>query len=180
MTTLAAPKSACSLAGQTVRVTGASRGLGRAIALQFAQSGANVALGVRDPARDDGLVDEIVAMGVDVAAFEMDVTDLPRSRAAIDETVARFGRLDVLVNNAGGGIDAPAADVTEEDFDAVWALNTKSTFFLSQHAAIHMRSAGSGAIVNVASQAGLVALPGESSYCIAKAAVIHLTRCLAV
>jgi 2-deoxy-D-gluconate 3-dehydrogenase len=84
------------------------------------------------------------------------------------------------VNNAGGGISTPALEVTEEDFESVWAMNTRSTFFLSQHAARHMAGSGGGAIVNVASQAGLVALPGEASYCIAKAAVVHLTRCLAV
>jgi NAD(P)-dependent dehydrogenase (short-subunit alcohol dehydrogenase family) len=180
MTALAAPKSAFSLAGQTALITGASRGLGRATALQLAQTGANIALGVRDPARDYDLVDEIEAMGVGAIAVEMDVTDLDQSRAAIDQAVARFGRLDILVNNAGGGIGGPAIDVTEADFDSVWALNTKSTFFLSQHAARYMAEASGGAIVNIASQAGLVALPGESSYCIAKAAVVHLTRCLAV
>ena len=73
-----------------------------------------------------------------------------------------------------------AIDVTEHDFDAVWALNTKSTFFLSQHAAKYMRDAAGGSIVNVASQAGLVALPGEASYCISKAAIIHMTKSLAV
>jgi 2-deoxy-D-gluconate 3-dehydrogenase len=75
---------------------------------------------------------------------------------------------------------ASALEVTEEQFDRVWALNTRSTFFLSQHAARHMAARGGGSIVNVASQAGLVALPGESAYCASKAAVIHLTRCLAV
>jgi 2-deoxy-D-gluconate 3-dehydrogenase len=177
MSTLTA--STFSLAGQAALVTGASRGLGRAIALQLAASGANVALGVRDPARDDGLLAEITALGVEAIAVEMDVTDLAQSRAAMDAVAARFGGLNILVNNAGGGIGGAALDVTEEDFDAVWALNTKSTFFLSQHAAKHM-AGGGGSIVNVASQAGLVALPGEASYCIAKAAVVHLTRCLAV
>jgi NAD(P)-dependent dehydrogenase (short-subunit alcohol dehydrogenase family) len=169
-----------ALAGQSALVTGASRGLGRAIALALARAGANVALGVRDPGRADGLVDEIATVGVDGFAVEIDVTDLAQSRSAIDSAVSRFGRLDVLVNNAGGGVAGPASEVTEDDFDAVWALNTKSTFFLSQHAAGYMMLHGGGAIVNVSSQAGLVALPGESSYCIAKAAVNHLTRCLAV
>jgi 2-deoxy-D-gluconate 3-dehydrogenase len=169
-----------TLAGQSALVTGASRGIGRAIALALARAGANVTLGVRDPGAADGLVDEIATIGVGCFAVGMDVTDLARSRAAIDAAASRFGRLDVLVNNAGGGVAGPASEVTEDDFDSVWALNTKSTFFLSQHAAGHMKSQGGGAIVNVSSQAGLVALPGESSYCIAKAAVNHLTRCLAV
>jgi 2-deoxy-D-gluconate 3-dehydrogenase len=110
----------------------------------------------------------------------MNVTNLAESRAAIDAAVAEFGRLDILVNNAGGGIGGPAIEVSEDDFDAVWELNTRSTFFISQHAAKSMRDSGGGAIVNIASQAGLVALPGESSYCVSKAAVIHMTRVHAV
>jgi 2-deoxy-D-gluconate 3-dehydrogenase len=168
------------LTGKAALVTGAARGLGRAIALSLAEAGADVALGLRDRSADGGLVAEITALGRRALPLAMNVTDLGQSRAAIDEAVSEFGRLDILVNNAGGGIGGAAIDVTEEDFDAVWALNTKSTFFLSQHAARHMRDAGGGAIVNIASQAGLVALPGESSYCVSKAAVIHLTRVQAV
>jgi NAD(P)-dependent dehydrogenase (short-subunit alcohol dehydrogenase family) len=169
-----------SLEGTVAVVTGAARGIGRAIALELAEAGADVGLGLKDAARDAGLVAEIEALGRRALPLAMDVTDLAQSRAAIDRAVAELGRIDVLVNNAGGSILGDAIDVTEEDFDAVWALNTRSTFFLSQQAARHMRGSGGGAIVNVASQAGLVALPGESSYCTAKAAVVHLTRCLAV
>ena len=168
------------LTGQTALVTGAARGLGRAIALSLAEAGADVALGLRDASADGGLAAEITATGRRALPLAMDVTDLAQSRAAIDAAVAEFGRLDILVNNAGGGIGGPAIDVTEEDFDAVWDLNTRSTFFLSQHAARTMRESGGGAIVNIASQAGLVALPGESSYCISKAAVVHMTRVHAV
>jgi NAD(P)-dependent dehydrogenase (short-subunit alcohol dehydrogenase family) len=168
------------LTGQTALVTGAARGLGRAIALSLAEAGADVALGLRDRSVDGGLVAQIEALGRRALPLAMDVTDLAQSRAAIDSAVVEFGRLDILVNNAGGGIGGAAIDVTEEDFDAVWALNTRSTYFLSQQAARHMRVAGGGAIVNIASQAGLVALPGESSYCVSKAAVIHLTRVHAV
>jgi NAD(P)-dependent dehydrogenase (short-subunit alcohol dehydrogenase family) len=169
-----------SLEGTVAVVSGAARGIGRATALELAHAGADIGLGLRDPARDGGLVAEIEALGRRAVALPMDVTDLGQSRAAIDRAVEELGSIDVLVNNAGGGIGGNAIDVTEADFDAVWALNTRSTFFLSQHAAKHMRAAGGGAIVNVASQAGLVALPGETSYCTSKAAVIHLTRCLAV
>jgi len=168
------------LTGQVALVTGAARGLGRAIALSLAAAGADVALGLRDPAVDGGLAAEIEALGRRALPLAMDVTDLAQSRAAIDTAVAEFGRLDILVNNAGGGIGGPALDVTEADFDAVWQLNARSTFFVSQHAARSMRAFGGGSIVNVASQAGLVALPGESSYCVSKAAVIHMTRVHAV
>jgi 2-deoxy-D-gluconate 3-dehydrogenase len=169
-----------SLDGQVALVTGAARGLGRESALELARAGADVAVGLRNPGTDNGLVDEITALGRRALAVHLDVLDLDLSRRAIDTVVAELGSLDILVNNAGGGIDGPAIDVTESDFDAVWALNTRSTFFLSQHAARHMRERGTGSIVNIASQAGLVALPGEAPYCISKAAVVHLTRCLAV
>jgi NAD(P)-dependent dehydrogenase (short-subunit alcohol dehydrogenase family) len=168
------------LTGQTALVTGAARGLGRAIAVSLAEAGADVALGLRDASVDAGLVAEIEGLGRRAIAVAMDVTDLDQSRAAIDSAVAHFGRLDILVNNAGGGIGGAAIDVREEDFDAVWGLNTRSTFFISQAAARLMRDSGGGAIVNIASQAGLVALPGESSYCISKAAVVHMTRVHAV
>ena len=143
-------------------------------------AGADVAIGLRDETDDAGLASEIESLGRRALAVRLDVTDLRSGREAIDRAVTEFGRLHTLVNNAGGGILGAAIDVTEEDFDRVWALNTKSTYFLSQHAAKHMRAAGGGAIVNVASQAGLVALPGESAYCVAKAAVVHMTRCHAV
>ena len=105
------------------------------------------------------------------------MTLLEKARAALD-AASDDGAFDILVNNAGGGIDGPAIDVTEAEFDAVWSLNVRSALFLSQHIARSMPAGG--AIVNVASQAGIVALPGESSYCIAKAAMLHMTRCHAV
>ena len=179
-TTTTTTANSFDLSGSTALVTGAARGLGHAIALDLARAGADVVLGMRDPGTDHGLVAEITALGRTVLRVAMDVTDLDQCRAAIDRAVDEFGSLDILVNNAGGGINGPALDVTEADFDAVWALNTRSTFFVSQHAARHMIATGGGSIVNIASQAGLVALPGEASYCTAKAGVVHLTRCLAV
>jgi NAD(P)-dependent dehydrogenase (short-subunit alcohol dehydrogenase family) len=169
------------LTGQVALVTGAARGLGRAIALALAGAGADVALGLRDAKADGGLAAEITAMGRRALPLQLDVTDLGQARAALDRAHAELGRIDILVNNAGGGIDDRALDVTEADFDTVVALNVKSTFFLSQHAARQMIAAGRGGrIVNISSQAGTVALPGEPVYCLAKAAVSHLTRCLAV
>ena len=169
-----------ALDGSVALVTGANRGLGRAIAVGLARAGADVALGVRRVESADDVVAQIRALGREVAVVELDVMNLDGAREAITDAAGRLGGLDILVNNAGGGIGGPALDVTEADFDAVWALNARSTFFLAQHAARMMMSSGGGAIINIASQAGLVALPGESSYCISKAAVIHMTRVLAV
>jgi NAD(P)-dependent dehydrogenase (short-subunit alcohol dehydrogenase family) len=133
---------------------------------------------VRDSSSAEAPVASIRAEGGSASSLKLDVTRLDDARAAIDAATAAQGAFDILVNNAGGGIAGQAIDVTEEDFDAVWALNLRSALFLSQHTARHM--AAGGAIVNVASQAGIVALPGESSYCITKAAMLHMTRCHAV
>lgn len=165
------------LTGRRALVTGANRGLGLAIAQALAGAGAHVVLGVRDPASAEEHLDSIRASGGSASSIALDVTRLDEARAAID-SASRDGAFDILVNNAGGGIAAPAIDVTEADFDAVWSLNVRSALFLSQHVARSMPSGS--AIVNIASQAGIVALPGESSYCVAKAAMLHMTRCHAI
>jgi NAD(P)-dependent dehydrogenase (short-subunit alcohol dehydrogenase family) len=167
--------------GRTALVTGAARGLGRAIAIALAEAGADIALGLRDGSRDDGLADEIRALGRRAVTLQMDVTRLDEIEAAVATAVAELGSLDLLVNNAGGGVgDIPAEDVSVADFERAVEANLKGTFFTCQAAFAPMRERGFGRIVNVSSQAALVALPGESVYCMAKAGVSHLTRCLAV
>ena len=173
-------QSPFALDGAVAFVTGANRGLGRAIAVGLAQAGADVAIGVRRAESAEEVVELVTSLGRKAAVVEMDVLDLEGGRRALTGAALQLGGLDILVNNAGGGIAGPALEVSEDDFDAVWALNTRSTFFLSQHAARMMKDSGGGSIINIASQAGLVALPGESSYCVSKAAVIHMTRVLAV
>ncbi|HTS68196.1 MAG TPA: glucose 1-dehydrogenase [Terriglobia bacterium] len=168
------------LTGQVALVTGAARGLGRAISLELAQAGADVALGLRDGSTGGDLASEIAALGQKVLPLPMDVTHLDQIFSAIDAVVARFGRLDILVNNAGGGWEHLAEDVTEQEFDRTVTLNAKSTFFACQAAQRVMRRQGGGCIVNMSSQAGFVALPTESVYCLNKAAIAHLTKCLAV
>jgi NAD(P)-dependent dehydrogenase (short-subunit alcohol dehydrogenase family) len=166
--------------GQVALVTGAARGLGRAIALTLADAGADIALGLRDAAADAGLVAEIQAMGRRVLPLQMDMSRVEQIGAGITATVERLGRLDILVNNAGIAPENPAEAVTEDDFDRTLAINLKGTFFASQAAGRVMIQQGYGRIVNIGSQAGAVALPGESVYCMTKAAIAHLTRCLAV
>jgi len=161
-------------------VTGAARGIGHACALALANAGADVALGLRDVQTGNDLASEIKAMGRQVLCLQMDVTQLEQIRKAVDATVAQFGRLDILVNNAGLGPSNLAEDVREEDFDLTLAVNLKGTFFTSQAAGRVMIRQNYGRIINLSSQAGLVALPTESVYCMTKAALSHLTKCLAV
>lgn len=168
------------LTGKTALVTGAARGLGRAIALALAHAGADVALGMRDATADGDLIGEIESMGRRALPLQMDVMDLPQAYGAVDKMIAEWGRIDILVNNVGGGIDGPVEDFPETDFDFVLDLNVKSTFFVSQYVGRHMIGRKSGAIINMGSQAGAIALPGEAIYCLSKAAVSHMTKCFAV
>jgi NAD(P)-dependent dehydrogenase (short-subunit alcohol dehydrogenase family) len=168
------------LSGQVALVTGAARGLGRAISLAMAHAGADVALGLRDIDADAGLAAEIRKLGRRVLALQMDVSQMDQIFRAVDDTVNGFGRLDILVNNAGIAPENPAEKVREEDFDATLAVNLKGTFFASQAAGRVMIAQRHGTIINMSSQAGFAALPTESIYCMTKAAIAHLTKCLAV
>ena len=168
------------LQGQVALVTGAARGIGHACALALANAGADVALGLRDIQTGDDLESEIEAMGRRVLKLQMDITRLDEIQDAVSSTVKHFGRLDILVNNAGLGPSNLAENVREEDFDLTLAVNLKGTFFASQAAGRVMIPQKYGRIINLGSQAGIVALPTESIYCMTKAAISHLTKCLAV
>lgn len=168
------------MSGKIALVTAAARGIGRAVALSLAQAGADVAVGLRDIQSHGGLPAEIEALGRRVLALQMDVTSLEQIFSAIDAAVSHFGRLDILVNNAGIAPGNLAENVRESDFDQTLAINLKGTFFASQAAGRVMIKQRSGCIINVASQAGFVALPTESIYCMTKAGLVHLTKCLAV
>ena len=168
------------LQGQVALVTGAARGLGRAIALALAEAGADVALGLRDAGAGGVVAAEVEALGRRALPLQMDVGQAGQVAPAIDAAAGHFGRLDILVNNAGIAPTNRAEDVREEDLDATLAVNLKGTFLASQAAGRVMIRQGSGKIINIGSQAGAVALPGESVYCMTKAAIAHLTRCLAV
>lgn len=168
------------LTGQVALVTGSARGLGRAISLALAHAGANVAIGLRDVKADGELVREIEGMGRKVLPLQMDVSKMSEISRAVEETIARFGRLDILVNNAGIAPGNLAESVSEEDFDATLAVNLKGTFFACQAAGKVMIKQKRGKIINMSSQAGFAALPGESVYCMTKAGIAHLTKCLAV
>jgi NAD(P)-dependent dehydrogenase (short-subunit alcohol dehydrogenase family) len=168
------------LTGQVSLVTGAARGLGRAISLALAHAGSDIALGLRDVNSANDLVSEIQKMGRKALPLQMDVTRLDQISRAVQDTADYFGRLDILINNAGVAPENPAENYREEDFDLTLAVNLKGTFFCSQAAGRLMIRQKSGRIINLGSQAGFAALPGESVYCMTKAAISHLTKCLAV
>ena len=167
------------LEGKSVLVTGAARGIGRACALACAGSGADVIVGVRKSADGAALTAEIEGMGRRAFAVEMDLADLKTVRSGVAVAHERFGRIDVLVNNVGIGPENLAENVTEEDFDYTVDINLKGTFFTTQAVAKLMIAQKSGRIINISSQAGSVTLKGEAIYCMTKAAINHLTRCLA-
>jgi NAD(P)-dependent dehydrogenase (short-subunit alcohol dehydrogenase family) len=168
------------LTGNVALVTGAARGLGRAIALALACAGADVALGLRDVSTGGELAREMEALGRRALPLQMDMNRLDQIRRAVHAAASHFGRLDILVNNAGVAPENLAENVREEDFDLTLAVNLKGTFFASQSAGRVMIQQGRGCIINMSSQAGFAALPTESVYCMTKAAIVHLTKCLAV
>ena len=129
---------------------------------------------------DGGLAAEIEALGRRVFPLQMDVSKQSQIVQAVNEAATHFGRLDILVNNAGIAPGNLAEVVSEADFDATLAVNLKGTFFASQAAGRIMIRQQRGCIVNLSSQAGFIALPEESVYCMTKAGIAHLTKCLAV
>ncbi len=180
MTDAGGPFPRFDLAGRTALVTGAARGIGRTIALALADAGADVALGLRDISTAVDIEEAVVRMGRRCTRLAMDVRDLGQISTAVERAIAELGRLDILVNNAGLGPANNAEDVTEADYDLTFDVNVKGTFFASQAAGRAMIRQRFGRIINLSSQAGFVALPTESVYCTTKAAIAHLTKCLAV
>jgi NAD(P)-dependent dehydrogenase (short-subunit alcohol dehydrogenase family) len=168
------------LSGQVALVTGAARGLGRAISLALAHSGADVALGLRDIHADSGLAAEIRKLGRKALPLQMDMRKMDQISSAVGQAANHFGRIDILVNNAGIAPENLAESVREQDFDETLAINLKGTFFASQAVGRLMIQQKSGKIIMMSSQAGFAALPTESIYCMTKAGIAHLTKCLAV
>ena len=168
------------LADRVVMITGAARGIGRACAEVCAGAGARIALGLRNVSSGDQLVAELRNRGSEVLPVEMDVLDLSQITGAAERVRAHFGRVDVLINNVGLGPENAAENVTEADYDLTMDANVKGTFFTCQAFGRIMIAQGGGCIVNISSQAGTNVLMDESVYCASKAAVDHLTRCLAL
>jgi len=163
-------------AGQTAIVTGAGRGMGRAIARELAAEGANVVVAEVDEAGAREVVDEIGRSGGHAHAITVDVSSVAEVRTLFKETVARFGTVDILINNAGIGIAKPLVDYTEADWDRQIGVNLKGMFFATQEAAKIMIPKRSGKIVNFASTAAFVSSSTpETAYDISKGGVRQLT-----
>jgi NAD(P)-dependent dehydrogenase (short-subunit alcohol dehydrogenase family) len=169
-----------SLSGQVALVTASSKGIGRACALALAQAGADIILGLRQKAAGQALAQQIQKMGREALPVQMDVTKLDEISDAVQAGQEHFKHIDILVNNAGIGTPSPAERVTEQDFDDTLAVNLKGTFFTAQSVGRVMIQQQGGRIINISSQAGFVALRTESIYCMTKAAISHLTKCLAL
>ena len=169
------------LDGRTALVTGASSGLGLRFAMLLAEAGARVAVCARRKDRLDSLVDAIAARGGRAHAVAMDVTDVPSVRAGFAAAEGALGPIDIVVNNSGVAVTRRAADVEEADYDEVMDTNLRGAFFVAQAAGRSMLAAKRpGRIINIASAAGLRPLAQISVYSMSKAAVIHMTRALAL
>jgi dehydrogenase/reductase SDR family protein 4 len=168
------------LRGKVAVVTGASRGIGREIALGLARCGADLALASRKAATLDAVAAEARALGVRVESIPTHVGKPDEARRLIDETVRRLGKLDILVNNAATNpVFGPTVTADETAWDKIFEVNVRGPFVLCKAAAEKMPAKGGGAIVNIASVAGLRPMQGLGVYGISKAALIHLTRTLA-
>lgn len=161
-------------------ITGASRGIGKATALAFAERGYDILVGYRARKEEARAVcREAEALGVRAAPFAADLSDAASCRRVIAKAIMTFGKVDVLVNNAGIALPMLLTETDEASFDRLTAIDEKAPFFLSQAAAKEMIAAGGGAIVNVSSMWGVVGAAGEAAYSASKAAIIGLTKALA-
>ena len=169
-----------SFTGKTVLVTGSTTGIGEACAHIFAQSGAQVMVSGRHEQRGRAVVEEIQAAGGSAQFTAVDLRAAGACERLVGDTVERLGGLDVLVNNAGILYTANALDTTDEQWLDTMAVNVNALFYLSRAAVRHMKAAGKGAIVNIASEWGLNGETNHVAYCASKGAVIQITRCMAL
>jgi NAD(P)-dependent dehydrogenase (short-subunit alcohol dehydrogenase family) len=168
------------LKGKVILVTGASSGIGRYFALRLAAEGARVAAAARRTDLLASLAKEVTGKGGTLMAVPMDVCSVASIRSAIDAVEKAFGPIEVLVNNAGIAHQARITDVTEADFDRLFATNVKGAFFAAQECGARMiKRKIEGRIVNTASVAGLVTMPQLTAYGMTKAAVVHMTKLFA-
>ena len=170
---------AFKLTDQVAIVTGAGRGIGAATARTYAEAGAHVVLASRTKEQLDAVAQDVESMGRRAVVIPTDVNDNGAVEAIVDQTVAEFGRIDIVVNNAGGTMPRPLLDTSPGFLERSFHFNVTTAFVLSKAAAPHMLEAGSGAIVNISSAIGRLRDRGFVAYGTAKAALSHMTRLLA-
>jgi NAD(P)-dependent dehydrogenase (short-subunit alcohol dehydrogenase family) len=168
------------LAGQTALITGGGTGIGRAIALAFAREGAQVAVAGRRMEKLREIVGAIEQQGGAALAVTLDVTNAADASRAVAETAARFGGLNILVNNAGRLHVSTIETIPEEEWNRVMDVNVKGPFLMSRAALPELRNAGGGAIVNIGSILGLIGAKERAAYCASKGGVTMLTKAMAV
>jgi NAD(P)-dependent dehydrogenase (short-subunit alcohol dehydrogenase family) len=168
------------LAGKVALITGGGTGIGRATALAFAREGASVAVAARRMEKLKEVVREIERQGGKGLAIECDVTSAASVDRAVWATTEKFGRLNVLVNNAGIVHVSTVEGISEEDWDRMMTVNIKGPFLMSRAVLTEFRKAGGGAIVNIGSILGLVAVKDRAAYCASKGGVTMLTKAMAL
>ena len=169
------------LAGQTAVVTGAAKGMGRAISLRLAGEGADLALAARETAPLEAVAAEARDLGRRTLVVSADVRDEAQVQAMVARAVETFGRIDVLVNCAGttGPVETPVQELRVGDWDDLLAINLRGTFLVCRYALPHMLEAGGGVIVNTTSVSGIVGNPWNAAYAASKGGVLMLTKALA-
>jgi NAD(P)-dependent dehydrogenase (short-subunit alcohol dehydrogenase family) len=173
-------KSVTRLSGKVALITGGGTGIGRAIALAFAREGASVAVAGRRLEKLREVISEVQKQGGAGLAMECDVTSAKDIARAVKGTVERFGRLNVLVNNAGTLHVSTVEGISEEEWDRVMTVNVKGPFLMSRGVLPEFRKCGGGAIVNIGSVLGLVAVKDRAAYCASKGGVTMLTKAMAI
>jgi len=164
---------------QVAIVTGGGRGIGRAIAMSYAEAGADVVCAARTLADVEAVAEEVRALGRRALAVQCDVTDLPQLAGVVEAALKAFGRITHLVNNAGGSGPNDPMKMSAEKFEGVFRFNVSSAYELTRLCVPHMRAAGGGNVINITSGAARYAQPYFSAYGTAKAALSQLTRLLA-
>jgi NAD(P)-dependent dehydrogenase (short-subunit alcohol dehydrogenase family) len=174
------PSHLFDLSGRTALVTGASKGLGRAMAVGLARAGCALALCARDRGGLAATAEAARALGVRAEAFPMDVLDRESIRRAVDAAVATFGGLDVLLNNAGVNVRKPVLELSEAEWDLVVDTNLKGYFLVAQAVAPHLIARGYGKVVNVSSIFGAVGMNNQLAYASSKGGVVQMTKVMAI